>query len=214
MNRNPKTIYFDCFDTWLHITEPKKYTWMADICNVLNIDPSTLKKLLLTTDKNLYAVLREQYPEAMYDSAVIDAIAESTHAINTEQASTKLLPWALEVFHTLDEKWYRMWLISNISYPYKECVYGCLPIDLDEILFSCELWYTKTLQNDDYRIYQLAHSLAWCNKEDILMVWDNYHNDYLAAKNYGFNAIHLDRKNKNIAENRISELTDLLLLVQ
>jgi len=92
MNRNPKTIYFDCFDTWLHITEPKKYTWMADICNVLNIDPSTLKKLLLTTDKNLYAVLREQYPEAMYDSAVIDAIAESTHAINTEQASTKLLP--------------------------------------------------------------------------------------------------------------------------
>lgn len=214
MNKNPKIIYFDCFDTRLHITEPKKYVWMSDICTALNIDMSTLKKLLLTTDKNLYATLTEQYPEARYDSTAIDTIAEASHAINREQASTKLLPGALELFHTLDKRWYRMGLISNISYAYKEPVYGSLPIDFDEILFSCELWYTKTLLNDDYRIYERAHFLAWCDKEDILMIWDNYHNDYLAAKNYGFNAIHLDRKDKKITENRISKLTDLLALVE
>jgi putative hydrolase of the HAD superfamily len=63
-------------------------------------------------------------------------------------------------------------------------------------------------------IYDAAVELAQLPKNEVLFVGDNYQCDYKGPIEYGFNAIHLDKKDIGKAETRITalrELTEVLL---
>ncbi len=77
-------------------------------------------------------------------------------------------------------------------------------------VFSCKLWYKKTISED--RIYQDAHKRSGHKKREIVMIGDHAVNDYDVPENYGIHTIHMDRKQKNTKPNRVHTVEELLEL--
>lgn len=204
-----KTIYFNCFDTWLEITDQQKL-WALRLVVTLNISPKKLRNLLLLENKELAEILQENMPYIANSSIKLDAVNYATEKIQKEIDSIQLKPWATTVLPELQKRWYKIGVISNIAKAYVPKVHELAPITFDHMLFSCELGYKKTKQ--DTRIYQDAQARTEHKKREIVMIGDHETNDYDVPENYGMHTIHMDRNKHNTKANRVHTLEELLNL--
>ena len=208
-----KTIYFNCFDTWLQIQD--KQNWAPDLIKALNVDAKKIRDSLLMTNKSLREAIHELMPYVFEPTPVIhkiQAIEAAEQAIAHEIASVVLKSGVAETMQELKRRWYGIGIVSNLSKDYVSVVQEKSPIVFDHHLYSCELWLKKTVTNNEYRIYQQAQQLTGLKKREIVMIGDHYDNDYKAAVDYGINAIHMDRSKTNKAPHgqRVYSMEELL----
>lgn len=181
----------------------------------LNVDTKKIRDSLLMTNKSLREVIHGWTPYVFEPTPVlhkIQSIEEAEQAIARELVSVVLKPGAAHTMQELKRRWYDIGIISNLSKDYVSVVQEKSPIAFDHRLYSCELWFKKTITNNDYRVYQKAQDLTGLKKREIVMIGDHYENDYRAPVDYGINAIHMDRTKTNKAprNQRVYTMEELL----
>ena len=203
-----KTIYFNCFDTWMEITTP--YPWMrvVPLMTTLNVSPKIVRDLILLQNKDLMEVLLEAMPYIENNPQKMEAVKNAQRDIQSEINSIQLKPWAAIVLPELQKRGYRIGMISNIAKAYVPKVQELSPIRFDTMLLSCEVGKKKTKANTD--IYQMAHAETSHKRREIVMIGDHEINDYDVADTYGFYPIHMDRWHKDSKSNRVYTLEKLL----
>jgi len=145
------------------------------------------------------------------------SVEEFKSSIEKEIKSVKVHDDVKESLSRLKEKGYYRAVISNVASPYL-AAYRKLQAEenfafdllLDYQIFSCEKGFSKPSE----KIYNEILKHAGCDFEeigykDILMIGDNYTNDFLVPKSLGMQALHLDRKGNN-SETTINSLSVLL----
>jgi len=203
-----KTIYFDCFDTRLEISDSKKWERVLELAKILDISHLKLRDMLLLQDKSLHDILQQEAPYIFNNEKKLAWVTKAQAAIEKELCSIIFKPWAKTVISELKKRWYQIGMISNIAKSYVPKVLELAPIVFDHTLFSCELWYKKT--KNDSRIYEDAQKKSGHKKIEIVMIGDHETNDYDVANAYGIHAIHMDRERKYSKTNRVHTLEQLL----
>lgn len=208
-----KTIYFNCFDTWLKIEDNKNRG--PELFKILNLDAKKIRNQLLMTEISLRDTINDRAPYIFTSESAqhkLQAVYNAEDAIKAEIASVVLKPGAAETMQELKRRWYGIGIISNLSKDYVSVVNDKSPINFDHRLYSCALGLKKTITNNDYRIYQHAQQLTGFKKREIVMIGDHYNNDYKAPIDYGINAIHMDRSKTNKAPRgqRVYSMEELL----
>lgn len=205
-----KTIYFNCFDTWLEIDDIKKWKRALDLAENLNISTVALRNMLLLQNKELRHILESEVPYIFNSEKKVIGVLKAEEEIQAELQKIILKPSADVVLQELQHRWYKIWMISNLAYPYVAKIWELSPITFDYMLLSCALGMKKTIKN--HEIYKLAHAKTWDKKREIVMIGDHETNDYDVANDYGLHTIHMDRKQKNTKPNRVRTIEELLEL--
>ena len=114
---------------------------------------------------------------------------EYDYIVKKENEHTHVFDDTYSVLENLSKK-YKLYLLSNIATPYKECFYN---LDLDKYFvkpfFSCDIGYRKP-QPESFEMI-IKHSGLQSNQ--LLMVGDSKHSDYEGALNCGIKAILKDK---------------------
>ena len=111
------------------------------------------------------------------------------HDIHKEIESTHLFDDTIQVLETLSKK-YKLYLLSNIATPYKECVFN-LGIDkyFDKLFFSCDIEYRKPQPE----AFEMVIKHSGLQPKQLLMIGDSKRSDYEGALNSGVKAILKDK---------------------
>ena len=111
------------------------------------------------------------------------------HDIHKEIESTQLFDDTIQVLETLSKK-YKLYLLSNIATPYKECVFN-LGIDkyFDKLFFSCDIEYRKPQPE----AFEMVIKHSGLQPKQLLMIGDSKRSDYEGALNSGVKAILKDK---------------------
>ena len=111
------------------------------------------------------------------------------HDIQKEIESTHLFDDTIQVLETLSKK-YKLYLLSNIATPYKECVFN-LGIDkyFDKLFFSCDIEYRKPQPE----AFEMVIKHSGLQPKQLLMIGDSKRSDYEGALNSGVKAILKDK---------------------
>lgn len=134
-----------------------------------------------------YGYLQEVANEVRPDQFVYTTQFE--HDIQKEIESTHLFDDTIQVLETLSKK-YKLYLLSNIATPYKECVFN-LGIDkyFDKLFFSCDIGYRKPQPE----AFEMVIKHSGLQPKQLLMIGDSQRSDYEGALNSGVKAILKDR---------------------
>ncbi len=112
--------------------------------------------------------------------------------IRTEIDSVAPLPGVYGCLSKLSEK-YRLFLLSNLSVPYKEPYYS-LDFDayFERAFFSCDEHDKKP----NYSFFEKILTYSKLEKEEIIMIGDSILSDVEGAKNFGIDYIHIKKNDK------------------
>lgn len=104
---------------------------------------------------------------------------------------------------------YRLILLSNSFNEGFINLKNEFPIDdlFEIIILSCQ----ERIIKPNKKLYEIALNKSGLNSDEVIMIGDNYHDDYLAANDSGIKAILLDRRGRypEITDGKISNLTEL-----
>jgi putative hydrolase of the HAD superfamily len=105
--------------------------------------------------------------------------------VKEEIQSTHLFEDSEFVLNELSKR-YKLYLISNIATPYKQCFYN-LGLDkwIDDPIFSCDVGYSKPNPN----IYEIVVKKSGLQPGQLLMIGDSLRSDYEGARNCGIESI-------------------------
>ena len=114
--------------------------------------------------------------------------------VKEENQSTHLFDDTEFVLSELSKR-YKLYLISNIATPYKECFYN-LGLDkwIKDPIFSCDVGYSKP----DPKIYDIVIEKSGLQPGQLLMIGDSVRADYEGALSCGIKAILKDKDLKLI----------------
>lgn len=159
-----KKPYLQLFRS-LGLTKAEMSAWV-DVVMTENFDSFTELKEAIKPGSNIYTEQLE------YD-------------IRDEINNTFLFDDTIPVLKRLRTK-YRLFLLSNIATPYKECYYN-LGLDkfIEKEFFSCDIGYRKP-QESAFNII-IEHS--GINPNQLLMIGDSQGSDYDGALNAGIPAL-------------------------
>ncbi len=110
--------------------------------------------------------------------------------IDDAKKSVVLYPETVDVLTILKERGFRLGLISNLAFPYKEPFFRLgLAEYFHEVIFSCDV----DLSKPDKRIYENILMGFYIERSRILMTGDTLEADVLGPQRVGMRAVHLDR---------------------
>ncbi len=118
-----KTIYFNCFDTWLKIEDNKNRG--PELFKILNLDAKKIRNQLLMTEISLRDTINDRAPYIFTSESAqhkLQAVYNAEDAIKAEIASVVLKPGAAETMQELKRRWYGIGIISNLSKDYVSVV--------------------------------------------------------------------------------------------
>lgn len=177
-----KAIIFDLFGTLIY-TSIKKNPYL-----------NLFKSFGLTKDERSYwinRVLTKNYDiqEIANDINRNIYTSEFEKQIKEEIESTHLFDDSIQVLDRLSNK-YDLYLLSNLSTPYKECFYN-LGLDkyFNKTFFSCDIGYRKPDPNS----FQCVINYIKLHPSQIIMIGDNQTSDCDGALNCGMKAIKKDK---------------------
>ncbi len=187
-----RAIIFDLYDTLItikHKTVP--YSFLC--CKSKNgFKPNKLINLLLTSN-NVEL-------QKLLDVEDNDMVQFST-LLKTELESVVIMKDVMKDISELSKK-YRLFLLSNLSTPYKEPFLNTgLDKYFEKLFFSCDIGYKKP----DLKCYEMILEQSKLNKEEVIMIGDSFISDYKSAQDFGIDAI-LRNKDKTIKELTIKSL--------
>lgn len=181
---NVKAVIFDCFGTLMQITNPHKpYKYLYNELKKLTSLPEDYAHWVMSKSLTLEEMEKEL-------SIVIPLAIKSefNKKIYLEVQSIRNFQETNLVLKKLTEKKIKTALCSNLALPYglpaKTHTYP-----LNYYFLSYELGWLKPNPN----LFQYCQNHLQEEKENIVFVGDNEKDDYLGAKNFGFNAYWLKR---------------------
>ena len=131
------------------------------------------------------------------DLSMDESDVEHFHSlIRTEIDSVTEVRGVYRALTLLREKDYRLFLLSNLSVPYKEPYYS-LNFDayFEKAFFSCD----ERDRKPNASFFQRVLNYSKLNKEDIVMIGDSIHSDIEGAKNFGIDHIYRG-ENENLTD--------------
>lgn len=178
-----KAIIFDLFGTLIY-TSVKNNPYL----NLFN-------SLGLTKNEKSYWIDRVLTKNYGYLQEIAHDINKNIHTsefekqIKEEIESTHLFDDTIQVLDRLSGK-YDLYLLSNLSTPYKECLYN-LEIDkyFKKVFFSCDIGYRKP----DPKSFQCIIDYSGLHPNQMVMIGDSQISDYNGALNCGIRAIKKDK---------------------
>ena len=190
-----KAIIFDLYDTL--ITIPKKtkpyFYLLSHVDPKTNIAPYIINHIM-TEDLEPLKVCRE-----MVDVGVLSSSFDETNflaLLDMEVENAVVFPDTHMVLKRLKEK-YRLFLLSNLSTPYKYPYYKLDLVDyFERAFFSCECKDKKP----NASFYQKILDYSLLNKEDFIMIGDNPISDFKGATDFGIDVILKDKRLEEITK--------------
>lgn len=180
-----KIIIFDLYNTLIHSTKRSKpYLDLFQSMGLSKEEQSFWRDQVMTRNFDTFQDLAEEIrPGTHIHTEKYD------YQIREENLHTFVFEDTYQVLETLSDK-YRLYLLSNIATPYKECFHN-LNLDrwIKEPVFSCDIGFRKP-QPEAFRH---VLDLAGAKPTDAVMIGDSHHSDYEGAKNAGIRPILKDR---------------------
>jgi len=184
-----KAIIFDLYDTLIKIDKKSKpYLYLLNNLNPYgDVDTKTVINHVMTTDIRPIKLIEQMLDLSLLDSnfktneflKLLDAEVESTTVIfNTYKSLAHL------------KGRYRLFLLSNLSTPYKYPYYRLnLENWIEKPFFSCD----ERDKKPNASFFQKVVDYSGLHKEEFIMIGDNPISDYKAATDFGMKAILKDR---------------------
>jgi putative hydrolase of the HAD superfamily len=180
-----KAIIFDLYNTLIY-TSVKRKPYL-DLFRQLGLTKEEMSYWINQVMIKNYSYLQEIVEEIKPGQFVYTQQFERD--IQEEIESTHVFEDTYSVLESLSKK-YKLYLLSNISTPYKECFYN-LKLDrwIDNPFFSCDIGYRKP-QPEAFDVI-IKHS--GLHPKQILMIGDSQRSDYEGALNCGIKSILRDK---------------------
>ena len=180
-----KGIIFDLYGTLLHTTAKKKpYLNLFRQLGLTKQEMSVWVDRVMTQNFNSLEELKQ---EIKPDSSVYTQQFE--YEVDEEVEYTFLFDDTLKTLQRLRPK-YRLFLLSNIATPYKNCYYNeGLDEFFEKAFFSCDIGFRKPQPES----FQCIIEHSGLNPKQLLMIGDSIHSDYEGAMNIGIPALLKDK---------------------
>ena len=190
-----KALIFDLYDTLVTITnKTSPYSYLLKHLNDTNEKYSVVTNIM-TKDVDVL-----EFCNQLLDTNILNDAFEYkmfSDLLNSEIDSVILLPETEEVLKRLKQK-YRLFLLSNLSTPYKNPFYKLNLSDyFEKAFFSCECGDKKP----NSTFYKKVVDYSGLNKEDFIMIGDNPISDFKGANDFGIQAILKDSLIKELTKN-------------
>lgn len=197
--KNIKVIVFDLYNTLVEIRNNNKFFLQLykESLNGFNIDISLYLELVMTkNEEELFKILPDEFSELF---------RKYEHVLNEEVNSIFVYDEVLNSLQELQKK-HRLFLISNLAFPYKKPVYN-LGINsyFETMIFSCDFGHMKP----DEKIFREIEKRTKVQPEEVLMIGDSLKSDIKGAEKIGWKSIQIDRKTNSNNLNAIKDLTQL-----
>lgn len=180
---NAKAIVFDCYGTLIEIKKKTKpYKFLYEKIKEFNLDIPNYAHYVMTSHQDINTIEKK-----FNISFPLEVKEEFLKKLNIELESIEYFEETQEFLHYLKEKNIKTLICSNLAYPYGDITKKIL---VDDCVLSYDVGYIKPQQ----KIFEICKNKLQLNKEDIVFVGDTYKDDYLGAKEYGFNAYWLKRE--------------------
>ncbi len=206
-----KVVAFDAFDTTVvYKKDPStKWKWAYGLLfNNTDIAHDEARK------RNRYAMTQNisffdlaELVKQTYDNISHDDITSIYNTLQQELSTMKLYPDTTPTIQALQNKWYKIALISNLWKAYWEKLDTMLP-PLDMKWYSYEIWYQKP----DKEIFQYIADTMWVQLSEILMIGNHGKHDFSAPIWHWMQSLLLDRKDNEITipeKDKIQSLSEL-----
>jgi putative hydrolase of the HAD superfamily len=176
-----EAIIFDLYNTLIYTTVRKNS--YSRFFNQVGLSKDEISYWVNRVMTKNYGYLQEIANEVNAGSFIYTTQFEKD--IQEEVQSTRLFDDTISTLEYLSLK-YKIYLLSNVSTPYKECVFN-LGIDkyFDKLFFSCDIGHRKP-QSEAFNMV-IEHSGLHPNQ--ILMIGDSKRSDYEGALNCGIRSI-------------------------
>lgn len=181
-----KAIALDAFGTLVHITDRRNNPMKRMIEAAISMKGVDVRYSALRFP-NVLAEL-EHHLDA-------DLFAELNADLQMEVASVQAFPESIEVITRLNEK-YPVYIASNLAAPYCEPIRQLFGSTIKEYFFSCNIGAVKP----ESRFYDYLAMRAVVDPSEIMMIGDNYKNDFEGAESSGYNSAWLNREQQNLLE--------------
>ncbi|WP_299833856.1 HAD family hydrolase [uncultured Tenacibaculum sp.] len=197
--KNIKVIVFDLYNTLVEIRNNNKFFLQLykESLNGFNIDISLYLELVMTKNESeLFEVLPDEFSELF---------RKYEHVLNEEVNSIFVYDEVLNSLQELQKK-YRLFLISNLVFPYKKPVYNLdLNSYFETMIFSCDFGHMKP----DEKIFREIEKRTKVESEEVLMIGDSLKSDIKGAEKMGWKSIQIDRKTNSNNLKAIKDLKEL-----
>lgn len=180
---NKKAIIFDFYGTLIKVCKKTNpYLYMLSTAKNDTIPHKKIINEVITDDWTLDELI------ALMDLSMEDE--EKKHfssLLKTEIDSVVPLKGVYTALTKLSDKGYKLYLLSNLSVPYKEPFYS-LNFDayFDKAFFSCDEHDRKP--NPSF--FQKVLNYSKLEKEDVVMIGDSVFSDINSAKDFGIDHIY------------------------
>lgn len=189
-----KAIIFDLYDTLITIPrKTKPYSYLLSHINT-QTSSSFIVNRIMKEDINSIIFIRQ-----LSETGILNKSFEEIKflsLLDEEVENAVIFPDTHNVLLRLKEK-YRLFLLSNLSTPYK---YPYYILDLDDYFekafFSCECFDKKP----NASFYQKILDYSCLNKEDLIMIGDNPISDVKGATDFGIDAILKDKRLEEVTK--------------
>ncbi|WP_299713133.1 HAD family hydrolase [uncultured Tenacibaculum sp.] len=197
--KNIKVIVFDLYNTLVEIRNNNKFFLQLykESLNGFNIDISLYLELVMTkNEEELFEVLPDEFYELF---------RKYEYVLNEEVNSIFIYDEVLNSLQELQKK-HRLFLISNLAFPYKKPAYNLgLYSYFETMIFSCDFGHMKP----DEKIFREIEKRTKVESEEVLMIGDSLKSDIKGAEKMGWKSIQIDRKTNSNNLKAIKDLTQL-----
>lgn len=206
-----KVVAFDAFDTTvLYDKNPStKGKWAYGLLfkNVDITHEEAKKRNRFAMTQNIDFFDLAELVKQTYDNISHDDIINIYSILQQELSTMRQYPDTTSSIQALQNKWYKIALISNLWKAYWEKLDTILP-PIDMKWYSYEIWYQKP----DKEIFQYIADAMWVQLVDILMIGNHGKHDFSAPISHWMQSLLLDRKDSEICtpdNDKIQSLSEL-----
>lgn len=182
---NIKAVVFDCFGTLMQTSAKKKpYKMLVNYLKEKGFKDDNFAFWLMSQHVDIKLI--EEKTKIKIEESIL---TEFQSLLKEDLDAVYAYPETNKVLKTFGEKGIQTVLCSNLASDYGN-VAKTKTIPLDKYVLSYECGFLKPQKE----IYQLCQNLLGYNKNEIIFVGDNYKDDYLGSKEFGFISYWLNRK--------------------
>ena len=177
-----KAIAFDAYGTLCYVSSPRNP--YRQLQNIQSVSTTSLRRELMTSCTNLKDVVSK------YGIDQPKVVAQIENLVDQEIESVQPFPEVIETLKRLKKKEFGLAIVSNLSPPYAEPLRRYFSPFVDHFVFSFEVGALKP----EPKIFQVLCEKLETAPAEVIMVGDSMKSDIQGAKQFGLQAIHIDRK--------------------
>jgi HAD superfamily hydrolase (TIGR01549 family) len=184
IKNNTKAVIFDCFGTLMNINDKQMpYKFLREILYKNNINIEKFSEWAMTKKVDFQSI--EELCKFKFSN---EEKIKFKQMLEKELRSIHIYPEVNVLLKKLKNNNITTMMCSNLAFPYGNAAKK-LTYPLDHYVLSYDIGYIKP----NPKIFRECQKRLNLESDDIVYVGDSYKNDYLAAKEYGFDSYWLKR---------------------